>query len=528
MKRIFLIALSFTAFAITTSCENELEDINTNVNQPDFVLPNQIFNSATKQLTDFSRDAFNLGRLDLNWMEYWGQTAYADEDRYLYRETSAQSIYTNSYLVATEFKSIIELNVDPVTAPIVATVGSNDNQIAVCRIMLAYIFSDLTNFFGDVPYYSFGNDNPNFQALQIDEFKSPVFASSEEIYVDILKELRESADLLDVSEEVYIGGAGDNVFGGDATKWKKFANSLILRIANRYRSTDAGLANGAIVAAVASGVMEGNSDNAAQAYETGDTNASPFWRAFIARTDFAVAAPFVNLLKGTTGDYGFDPRLFEMVAPKAASIGSVKSDSYTISDNPDDYQGIPYAFPVTNLLPRTTYSFMSSKVLRPDYNVILMEYAEVQFLLSEINNWDQTFYENGVRASMDKWGVSGEDQDTFVAGLPPANPEHVITQKYVALYMQAHESWSEYRRTGFPDTDILFLPGESFTLPADQAAAAEIETYTFDAADGSTDLPFRLRYPQTLQTLNGANLAAAISNLPNGDTILSKLFWDNN
>ena len=97
--------------------------MNENLNDPEFVLTNTIFNSGTKQFTDFSRDAFDLGRLDLNWMEYWGQTAYADEDRYLYRETSAQSIYQNSYLVATEFRSIIDLNTDPETAEQVAAVG---------------------------------------------------------------------------------------------------------------------------------------------------------------------------------------------------------------------------------------------------------------------------------------------------------------------------------------------------------------------------------------------------------------------
>ncbi len=511
---------------MTTSCDKGLEDLNANPNSPEFVLTNTIFNSGTKQFTDFSRDGFNLGRLDLNWMEYWGQTAYADEDRYLYRETSAQSIYQNSYLVATEFKSIIDLNIDPETAPLVAAVGNNANQIAACRIMLSYIFSDLTNFFGDVPYYSYGTEDPDFQALQVDDIKSPTFATQQKIYADILKELRASADMLVVGEPVFT--AGDNIFNGDALKWKKFANSLILRVANRIRSVDAGTANSAISAAIASGVFTSNDDNAAQQYETADVNASPLWVAFISRTDFAVAAPFINLLKGQTGGFGTDPRLFEMAAPKAVSIVNVKANTYDVSDNLDDYEGIPYAFRATNLLPRTTYSYPSSKVLRPDYKVVLMEYAEVEFIRSEINNWDQTFYESGVRASLDKWGVATADADTFVAGLPAATAKNVMTQKYVALYMQAHESWAEYRRTGFPDTDVLLLPGETYTLPADQAAASDIPSYTFEAAPGSTDLPFRIRYPQTLQTLNGTNLADAVSRLPNGDTILSKLFWDNN
>ena len=526
MKRILIITLSFAALVMTSSCDQGLEELNVNPNNPEFVLTNTIFNYGTKRYADVTRDEFNMGRLDLNWMEYWGQTAYADEDRYLYRETSATSLYQNSYFIATEFKTIIDLNIDPETAQLVAAVGDNNNQIAAARIMLACIFTDLTNFFGDVPYYSYGNKDPDFQALQVDEIKSPVFASQQKIYADILKELRESADMIDVTEPVF--RSGDNIFGGDAVKWKRFANSLILRTANRLKGVDAGAANSAIAAAISSGVMISNEDNAVQLYETADDKASPFWRAFIARTDFAVAAPFVDLLKGKTGKYGADPRLFEMVAPKAASINGIKTGDYDTSSNPDDYQGIPFAFPVTNLLPRSTYSYMSSKVLRPDFGSVLMEYAEVQFLLSEINNFDQTFYENGVRGSMEKWGVTTGNIDAFVAKLPKANLENVITQKYVALYMQAHEAWAEYRRTGFPNTDILLLPGESYTLPADQATASKLTSYEFKAAPGSLDLPYRIRYPQTLQTLNGENLSDAVSKLPNGDTVLSKLFWDVN
>ena len=526
MKRLLIITLSFAALIMTSSCDDGLEELNVNPNNPEFVLTNTIFNYGTKRYADVTRDEFNMGRLDLNWMEYWGQTAYADEDRYLYRETSATSIYQNSYFIATEFKTIIDLNLDPETAPLVAAVGNNDNQIAASRIMLACIFNDLTNFFGDVPYYSYGSDDPDFQALRVDDIKSPVFASQQKIYADILKELRESADMINVDESVFI--KGDNIFNGDAVKWKRFANSLILRIANRLKGVDAGAANSAIAAAIASGVMTSNDDNAVQLYETSDDKASPFWRAFISRTDFAVAAPFVDLLKGKTGKYGLDPRLFEMAAPKVVGINEVRADDYVISKNADDYQGIPFAFPVTNLLPRNTYSYMSSKVLRPDFGLVLMEYAEVQFLLSEINNFDQTAYENGVRASMEKWGVATADINAFVTKLPAANLENVITQKYVALYMQAHEAWAEYRRTGFPNTDILLLPGESYTLPADQAAASKLTTYEFKAAPNSLDLPFRIRYPQTLQTLNKENLSNATSKLSDGDTVLSKLFWDIN
>lgn len=531
MKNRFKILIALTLFTGLSSCDKGLEELNVNPNEPEMVPTSNIFAYSTKRFTDFSRDAFNSGRLTLPWLQYWGQTAYADEDRFLYRETTAQGLYDNTYLVAINLKSIIDQNANEETRGTAAAYGDNDNQIAASRIMLSYMFYELTNFFGDVPYYSYGSDNESFQALDVNNTSTPVFAAQEDIYDDILKELRESSDMINTDKTAFT--SGDNIFGGDAVKWKKFANSLILRVANNLRAVNPTKANDAIDAALLAGVMTSNDDNAAQAYDTADDNASPFWRAFIARTDFAVAAPFVNLLKGESGNFGPDPRLFQMAAPIDASIGDVKSDTYTKSNDYDDYLGIPYAFRNTNFLDRTTYSFMSSNILKPDYKEVLMEYAEVQFIISEHNGFAQENYENGVRASMERWGVPSTEINSFVGNLPPADQANVLNQKYVALYMQPHQAYADYRRTGFPNT--LVMPGEEVVLPAVQIAGLppenRVPSYTFESGpvDPSvTEIPFRLRYPQILQTLNGANRSAAAAKLSQGDLITSKLFWDVN
>ncbi|MCC4212519.1 SusD/RagB family nutrient-binding outer membrane lipoprotein [Leeuwenhoekiella parthenopeia] len=531
MKNKFIILLMLLVAAGFSSCDEGLEDVNTNPNDPEVVPTGNIFADATKSFTDFSRDAFNAGRLTQAWVQYWGQTAYADEDRYLYRETTAESIYQNTYLAASDLKAIIDFNTNEATRDDAAASGDNDNQIAASRIMLSYMFYELTNFFGDVPYYSYGSDDPDFQALAVDQSFAPVFAPQEKIYTDILKELRESSNMINTNAPVFI--SGDNIFGGDPVKWKKFANSLILRVANNLREVDPATANSAITAAVQAGVMTSNDDNAIQKYGTTNINASPYWIAFEVdgRTDFAVTAPFIDLLKGESGNFGLDPRLFEMAAPISATIEEVKDSSYEPSQDPDDYVGAPYAFRNMNNLPFSSYSFMSGKILKPDYGEVLMEYAEVQFILSEQNNWSQANYANGVRASMERWGVADADIDAYVATLPAANEENVLTQKYIALYMQPHTAYADYRRTGFPNT--LLLPGDQVTLPQNQIEAQSpsnrIESYTFiSGVNNVTDLPFRLRYPQILQTLNRENRSAAAADLDNGDTILSKLFWDVN
>lgn len=521
---------------IVVSCDDDFEEINTNPNEPEVVLSSTIFNSATKELMDETRDEFNSGRLALPWVQYWAQTSYADEDRYSYRESSAENFYEFSYRVAIDLKKIIDLNLDPETSGLMSSVGNNENQVAACRIMLSYIFHQLVDIYGDIPYYSFGSDNPDFQSLDIDnEVFLPKFANQEDIYLDILSELSAASSQIITSESVFT--TGDNIYGGDAVKWKKFANSLTLRVANRLRGVNSGVATAAINQAVANGVFESNEDNASQAYEQADATASPMYSAFFVsnRTDFAVAAPFVNLLKGDVG-FGLDPRLFEYAAPTKATIASVQADNYAnaagealAEGNPDDYAGIPYAFSSVNLIPFTEYSFASSNVLKQDYSEVFMEYAEVAFILSEHNGWSQAEYEAGVKASMEKWGVETVDIDDFVASMPAASEETVLTQKYVALYMQPTESWAEYRRTGFPNT--LLLPNQAAVLDASQVASSVQITspnYTFIPLEAIDDLPSRLRYPVVLQTLNGANRSEAVSKLSNGDNIDSKLFWDVN
>jgi hypothetical protein len=529
MKYTFLTTIAIALFLVS-SCDDGIENKNINPNNPEVVPAYTVFNSATVEYTDFMRNDFNTGRLTTPWMQYWGQTSYADEDRFLYRETTAEGIYRDTYRVATDLKKVIELNTDEETRAAQSNFGNNENQIAAARIMLAYIFHTLTDTFGDVPYYSYGSDDPSFQALRPEEILSPVFADQGLIYQDLIKELREASDQLVTSEPGFT--IGDNIYDGDASKWKKFANSLILRIANRLRGVDAATANSAIDDAIDSGVMTSNDDNAVQSYDAADATASPFWQAFIDRTDFGVTNTFVNILKGNNNAFGEDPRLFQMAAPSQVGIQAVKDNNYTVSMDADDYQGLPYAFPLTQQLAFSSYTFPSSNVLKPDYGEVLMEYAEVQFIISERNGFSQAEYEEGVTASMEKWGVDAADISAFVSNLPPANEENVLNQKYVALYMQAHEAWAEYRRTGFPN--LIVLPGETITIDPNQVNDLVTDsdpnpsnTYIFEPRVDIDEMPQRLRYPQILQTLNEANRSNAAQAL-GGDLITSPLFWDVN
>lgn len=521
MKKIFISILSIATLLTTTvSCDDSLEDINVNPNKPEILktTPAGVFNGAVYNLMTNSRGSFSSGRMALPWVQYSAQRNYTEEDRFQFREVTNQSLYGDYYLTANDFKTMIEMNTDPALKVQAAVYGNNTNQIAAARVMLAYTFLQLVDAYGDVPYYSYGNADPDFQALQLDKYIKPKFASQVKIYTDLMKELKEAAAMVITSEPVLT--KGDQLFKSPQ-KLIKFANSLRLRIATRVKGVVPG-AEAHITEAIAGGVMTSNADTVGLTYQKDDVLPSPFYNDFYIgnRTDFAISNTFVDLLKGQLGNFGVDPRLQKYAAPKTATKAVVKAGTYTETDDLTQYVGMPYGIISAQAAgQRPNTSFWSSNVLKQDYTEILMEYAEVAFLVSESKGWSAPEYQAGVRASMTRWGVAPAKIDAYITALPAPNEENVITQKYIALFMQPYEAFAEYRRTGYPDT--LLQPGQSYTFNVPQDG---VTTYTFTALNNLTAMPARFTYPVNLQQLNGENVKAAAAAI-GGDELDTKLIW---
>ena len=521
MKKIFISILSIAALLTTTvSCDDKLEDINISPNQPDILktTPAGVFNGAVYNLMTNSRGSFSSGRMALPWVQYSAQRNYTEEDRFQFREATNQSLYGDYYKTAIDFKTVIQMNTDPALKVQAAVYGNNNNQIAAARVMLAYTFLQLVDAYGDVPYWSYGNNDPDFQALQSDKYNRPKFASQAKIYADLLKELKEAAAMVVTSEPVLT--SGDQLFKSPA-KLVKFANSLRLRIANRVKGVVPG-AETHIAEAIAGGVMTSNTDTVGLTYQKDEVLPSPFYSDFFIsnRTDFAMSNTFVDLLKGNLGNFGVDPRLQKYAAPKTATKAVVRANTYTETDDLTQYVGMPYGITSAQAAgQRPSTSFWSSSVLKQDYTEVLMEYAEVEFLLSENQGWDNTHYQNGVRASMTRWGVTPAKITAFLATLPAANQANVLNQKYIALFMQPYEAYAEYRRTGYPNT--ILLPGQTYNFNVPQDG---VTTYTFVALNNLSAMPDRFTYPVNLQQLNGANREAAAAAI-GGDELDTKLIW---
>lgn len=540
--------LFFSLLSIMTACENALTETNINPNQPKEVPVSTLLINAQSSLIDHIRDESYSGSMALTWVQYWTQSNYTNEDRYLFSDNTNAERWTEIYLDLMDLQAIAKLNSDPKTKAKAALYGNNDNQIAVARILSSWTFMLLTETYGPIPYASYGSKNATFEALEAKTYLlNPIYADPQDIYLDILKELREAADMINEGEPAFT--QGDNIFNGDASKWKKLANSLILRGALRIRKALPEKANAAIEKAIQSGVMTSNQDNAIFISDNIAANAAPFYRAFVIskRSDFTVAKPFIDLLKGEVGPFSaVDPRLYYYAAPYQAVAFASSGDQVTRGDfipkegerlgegrfSTDFYIGMPYGLEseYTSKIGVEATSLPNAPITATFGNPF-MDYAELSFILSELNGWDNDHYRQGVRASLERWGVAPRYIEEYLAQLPPASEETVLTQKYIALYMQPFNAWAEYRRTGYPKT--LIKPGEVSFIDTkgilNESPDAPLgKKYLFHSLvdDLQDDLPARLRYSNKEPLLNPRGYQKGVQLLGGSDKMSTKLWWD--
>lgn len=494
------------------SCSKEsLEDINNNPNNPLSVPTTTIILSAEKQLIDNLRNE-NISLRGTNlFAQYYSQYIYTDQSRYDIPRAYLDTYWDNAYKALNNLQEIIELNTGEATKDkaTAGTAGTNANQIAIARILKSFGFQTLTDVFGNIPYNSFGNSNVDFQALtRVPEILNPVYATQEAVYTDILNELKAAGDTLIKYSSLNTFGAYDIIYKGSNTKWAKFANSLRLRVATRIREKLPALYEEHYADAIAKGVFSSNDDNAVFNYQATAPNEAPLYRATVTanRRDFSVSHIVVNALKGQLGPVtAADPRLPIYARPNDAG----------------QYVGLPYGLGTAEagILKIEEISLPGTVVNAANYGEVLQEYAEVAFLISEHNNWSQDDYVKGVKASLLKWGVTEAAANTYIAAIPPADKANVLHQKYIALFTQGSEAWSEIRRTGYPT--YLVKPGDIVWTRVTPDGTFQ---YKFQPLFGD-GIPSRLYYPDKEQAVNKAHYQQAVSQ-QGDDVIITKLWWN--
>jgi hypothetical protein len=505
MKKFSKISIVFLALLIIMlGCTKNFEEINKDPNNPESVATGFVFTYVEKNIMDNLRDEWAGGRMFFLLPQYWSQINYTDEDRYAFRTTVTDGLWRAMYTSAMNLQNIIELNTNEDTKTDALASGANENQIAAATILQVYIFSVLTDAFGDIPYS---------EAFKTNQNRTPKYDPQSEIYPDLISRLKEAVGMINLDDDGI--RFGDIIYDGNMAKWKKFGASLALRLSQRMENKDGGAALTDIVNTFgADGFFTSNADNAKFAYLGAGDN-GPLYDAWFteARNDFTLSKAFVTLLKGENDDLNGKTNPFSGIEDPRLQI---------YAPGYEEILGMPYGMPDedTKAYAPNCPDFLTNppSVLDQTYAYPYMDYAEVCFILSEYNGWSQEWYEKGVKASMEDWGVAA-DIDAFIAVLPAASEETVLTQKYLALYLQGEQGWFEYRRTGFPK--MLLQPGE--------IALAKTEgNIVFEPLDGNgQEIPRKIPFPVEEYNINGAMVKAAAQAM-GGDGLDTRVWWDNN
>ena len=478
MKKI-LLTLAF--IALTVSCSDDITGLNVDTKKPTTTKPEYLFTGAQKALVDQMVSTsvnFNVFRL---FSQYWTETTYPDESQY---DITTRTIPDNHFRVL--YRDVLrDLKESKTLLDQEKAVGATQisilaNKKAMVDILTCYSFSVLVDTFGDVPYT---------EALDIIAHPLPKYDDAKTIYKDLLARLTADAALLNSAESF---GEADLIYGGDALKWKLFANSLRLRLAINMADVDLPYSTAQVTAALASGVIMSNADNTNLNYLSLQPNANPLYADLVVsgRNDFVPANTLINKM-----NTNLDPRRAKYFTLKGlVYVGGIYGSGNSF----------------------TNFSKINPTIADPTFPGTIFDYTEVEFLLAEasargmaVSGTPATHYKAAITASMENWGVDAASTATYLAQPAVAYAtaagtwqQKIGEQAWYGLYNRGFESWTSYRRLDFP---VLLAPAAAY--------------------NGLTAVPKRYSYPAREQTLNATNVNAAITAI-GGNTLLTKVFWD--
>ena len=514
MKKIVKYTLIGSLCFAAVSCSDQ-EAMNVNPNAASNVPSNMVMNAAEKWTMDNIYDNWFSGRQCLVYCQQWSQRNYTEEDRYQIRESVNNSYFKYMYMGLNNFQKVINMNTDEATKDASSVYGANCNQIAAAMIMKVWLADLMTDTWGSIPY-------SEALKLESDDVLYAKYDDQKDIYDQLMKELTEAVNMIDEDETAFI--SGDVIYGGDASKWKKFGNSLKCRLAIHMSKVDSNWKS-YIAEALASGVMESNDDAAKFQYSNAGSEYCKFYEGFYVdrRNDFAINKVLADLLKGQPDTLNVRSHPWEGVIDPRIHI-------FTVDDG--IWNGMCVATQTGVQAKLFTQDGVASwyhnqpPILYKTFAVPLMTYAELKFIIGEYNGFSVEDYQEGVLASIDYWyNVMGEafDPDEVEAYLAAVSAnvdaEAYAIQKYIDLYANGTEAWTEIRRTGYPNQ--IVRPGEAC------AALGDVIYYFEPLSDTKGDIISRVKYPTDESTLNSSSWNAAVAKLQDGtNNYYSKMFWD--
>jgi len=492
------IAYSFFALSllVTTSCKKEFFDINDSPNSPteasitpNLLLPRTLTITASRTGTSFDYAAF--------WMGYWSRSG-----------SYGQSIEIESYNITTGFQTgqwtgwydiLNDINLMEKKAK---AAGSPFYE-AAAKTLKANGFMYLVDQYNNVPYS---------KAFDIQGNILPGYDKGEDIYADLFVQLDAAAKLFASSTADPIAVTSDIMFHGDVTKWRKFVNTLRLKLLIHESQVVSAAARAAVIAQInadGSGYL-GAGETAAvnPGYAVSDGQQNPYYNTYKV-TALGILDSYNRANNYILNTYKANNDIRYTRVFSAAAIPLTPADTYRGTNfgetlpNSDPYRAnnqSDVAGPGLAVSPTQSQPVITS--------------VESLFLQAEaiqrgwITGTAQTAYEAAIRESYAYLGASATDANTYIARPNVAlnatgDPiKQIAYQKYLSLIgLSNFEAYVDYRRLGVPsDPAIISLSGSRNGL----------------------NIPLRLLYPQSEYNNNSANVVG--QGTINAQT--SAIFWD--
>lgn len=500
----------FLLLVVTSSCTKDFEEINTNPNEseiltgPGLLLPNLLRGSINASFnTSYQRGVIAGDLIYNDFSSNFSNWVRADAPGYF--------LWSN-YDYIRELNEIIAIAEDK---------GLN-NFKAVALVMRSWLFQNLTDLYGPIPFREAAN-------AKLQHIYSPKYEQQQAVYQGLLQDLEEAATLFGSTSEDVLG---DILFNGDISRWKKFGTGLTIRLLMRQSKKvdpSAALTN-ILNNPTKYPLFSSHEDQAALQY-IADTwgNAMPLYAR--SNSDYAtstrVSKNLVDHLQALN-----DPRLRVYALPTQTSAGTANSpadfeykgavNAMGPLVNPADYSapGMLWA-----PLQYTSLASMNAA------QALLLTYSEVQFNLAEAaekgyipggSGAAETYYLNGIASQFDYYAsrignmyansylqLSGSDvipdasyytqPGVAYTGTADEKLQKIALQKWLSLLFVGYEAWSEWRRTGFPEITV--------------------------GTAGPGYIARRVMYPADEMRINEANYEQAVQWL-GADDLKSRVWWD--
>lgn len=480
MKKYINYLLLLSTILATSSCRKDFKEINKNPNASVIATPESLLAPALYNVVNS-----NLNRaLRLNnvlMQDHVPLSNNNDIGRYMIRPSESDFMWNGWYLQLNNFRDMYAKANDV-----------NDTTLmGVALICDVWLSSQLTDMFGDVPYFNAVKGK--------DGIYEPEFDQQQDIYTDLFVKLEKANRFLGLNKALAAEKkAADPLYQGDPALWRKFGNSLYLRLLMRVSGKSEMSAPATIhriveTEAATYPMMTANTESAVLRFTTTPPYISEFYnyRDYDFNGAVSLSEFFVNNLNQWK-----DPRLTAWATE--ASLGV--------------YLGVPSGY-AEGQVPEQMSSYLAALKNNPLMGNI-MNYAELQFLLAEaslrgmISTPAQDLYEKGVTNAITFWGkevpadyLIKEGIAWIADGSMEQKMELVQLQKYYALFFTDFQQWSDYRRTGYPQ-----LPRGA-------------------GVQNNGLMPARFKYPVYVQSVNSANYNAAVSRM-GADDLNTKVWWN--